>query len=301
MPNRIKLHVYPHAIPQDGGTPLFANVLPLSPTGIAKWCDLVEPDEAKYFYGGQFHDKNSELLVPERFEHLKGNERRHIFDVEGDWDDKDIPGWLSECVITARNALVGKHSTWAVYPTPGCSMLMLKILASDVKLLPPQKHGFQFRGQLDSRGTRLMLEDALRMADVPHSYEILGHWNLMGEGENEAFVSRMAEWSMALCPRAWGHFTMRFYEACALGRYPIVIGDNLWLDNDKAVRWTISPWGLTTRRLAKELWEIAAQMNLADYAILGARAKKYFDICVRPYYADPTAAFLTWLEGRQCV
>jgi hypothetical protein len=296
MVNKLRLYVYPSAIPQESGNPLFKDFLPLSPEGIARWCELVPAHEAEYFYCGQFHDKVSDLLVPTRFEFLRGNEHRHIFDIEGDWDDKEIPPWLGCCTITARNALEDRHSHWRAFPTPGHSMLMLRILKQQIEYIPPVLHGFQFRGQVDTRNTRFIMGDALAMARLPRSVEFLGQWSLMRTEQNQNYVDKMAAWSFALCPRGWGHFTMRFYEACALGRYPIVVGNNLWLGHDKAVFYKISPWDINVRTVALELRELFMATPMERAIELGRQAKNYFDTVVRPYYADPTAAFIAWLR-----
>ena len=109
----------------------------------------------------------------------------------------------------------------------------------------------------------------------------------------------MLDWSFALCPRSGSHFTMRFYEACALGRYPVVLGDNLWLDNDAVLAYTIfSEAG--ENEIAAALLNIS-RLPLDSAAELGKNAQDYFYNHVKPYFSDPTRAFIVWLRQRRII
>ena len=63
----------------------YADCIPFSPQGIERWVEQTEnPDEAQFFYCGQFHDKDAWKLSPNRFEFFQGRESKHIADIEGD-------------------------------------------------------------------------------------------------------------------------------------------------------------------------------------------------------------------------
>ncbi len=306
------MFLYPQAIEHDGMCPEFSNVLPFSAKGREDWCELVGPNDAEIFYCGQCTDRNPSIIDPNRFEHLVGNEKRHVMDIDGDWPGMRFPSWLKDITITARNVLK-EHSDWSAYPTPGSSMLMLDLLARGREYKPPTWHGFYFRGRLDQTGMRAKVFRALQLANVPHQFSInqtaymfpgntvLGPYTEESLSENLGrFEKEMLDWSFALCPRSGSHFTMRFYEACALGRFPIVVGDNLWFDNDHVTAYTI-PSDMAEDQIARDLQYIMQSIPLEEAIRLGRQAKDYFDNHVKTYFDDPTKAFIIWLREKEII
>jgi hypothetical protein len=270
---------------------------------IEKHFEIVGPDDAELFYGGQWHDNKRALLVPERFQYFTGNESKHIFDVEGDWHDIEWPQWLKPCLITARNALQGTHDDWNIFPTPGISMLLLRILEGPLEYTPPTEYGFYFRGQMDALGTREKVRAALMMARLPHSFSYNFEWGMMKPADHpmvKSYQMEMLAWSFAMCPRAWGHMSVRYYEACALGRVPIVVGDSFWLHHDKRAGIFFSST-VSAEDIANALYSIANQIPMEDAIRHGVAAKNYFDTYVRKYFEDPTADFLRWYEDRDAI
>lgn len=311
-PRRIKLFVYPQALAHDGLCPEFSYTLPFSARGIEQWCDLVGPDQAEVFYCGQFTDRKPELIELKRFEYLEGREKRHVLDIDGDWPGMELPDCLGKVTITVRNVLK-KHAGWSAYPTPGHSMLMVDILKKGREYRPPTWHGFYFRGRLDQMGHRVKMFRALQLSNVPHQFSInqdcymfphdsgLGHYTKESLEENTGrYEKEMLDWSFALCPRSGSHFTMRFYEACALGRYPVVLGDNLWLDKDAVTASTIAS-DTGENEIAASLLLLIRSMPLETAIDYGKRAKDYFDDHVRAYFDDPTKAFIVWLRERKII
>ncbi len=305
-PRRIKMFLYPQALEHDGMCPEFSNVLPFSAKGREDWCDLVGPKDAEIFYCGQLTDRNPSLIDPKRFEYLDGNEKRHVMDIDGDWPGMEFPSWLKDITITARNVLKS-HVGWTAYPTPGASMLMINLLAKERTYKEPTWHGFYFRGRLDQMGHRVKMYRALQLSNVPHNFSInqtaymfpsdstLGPYTKESLNENLGrYEKEMLDWSFALCPRSGSHFTMRFYEACALGRYPIVLGDNLWLDHSEVKAYTI-PADTSELKIVSALRSLM-QMPMELVSEYGKQAKDYFDLCVKPYFDDPTKAFIIWLR-----
>ncbi len=309
---KIKLYLYPQALAHDGMCQEFSNTQPLSARGIKDWCELVGPDQAEIFYCGQFTDRNPELIDLKQFEYMEGREKRHVLDIDGDFSGMELPECLGAVTITVRNVLK-KHSSWSAYPTPGSSMLMLDILNREREYRPPKWNGFYFRGRLDQMGHRVKMYRALQLSNVPHNFSInqtaymfpsdstLGPYTMETLIENlSRYEDEMLDWSFALCPRSGSHFTMRFYEACALGRYPIVLGDNLWLDNDAVQAYTIAS-DKGENEIAAALVQLMRSFSLEIAADYGKWAQDYFYDHVKPYFDDPTRAFIIWLRERKII
>ena len=158
-------------------------------------------------------------------------------------------------------------------------------------------------------GMRARAFRALQISNVPHQFSInqtaymfpgetvLGPYTKEFLSENLGrFEKEMLDWSMALCPRSGSHFTMRFYEACALGRFPVVIGDNLWLNHSEVKAYTI-PSDTSEIDVVSALRNLG-QMPLEEAVEFGKQARDYFHMHVKPYFDDPTKAFIVWLRQR---
>ena len=100
-----KLYVYPHAkrhVHDD--MEIYYNTVPMSEKGIKENFQLSSPDEADYFYMGQIPNDKFNQFTPAAYKYLKGNESRHIVDVEGE-GGMSIPPWIHDCVVTTMGPL----------------------------------------------------------------------------------------------------------------------------------------------------------------------------------------------------
>ncbi len=262
---KIKLYVYPHAIGHLHDTiPNYRNAVPFSEDGIAKHCELVGPEDAEFYYCGQFADKDRHLLTPERFKYFYRHESDHIFDLEGDHSDSPIPIAFRHSLFTAMNATEDKKD-WSLLVRPPCSMLLMDMVKNPRKIPENRQHGIVFIGKRDSRGIRekLYQEDVVdHSVYLPIYWEWTDKWNAMSSVDSPEvrhYEEEMSKWDIALCPPGEGQATVRYYEACGLGMTPDAYGSGLrFMDN-------LCP---------PELDPLA-----------------YFDL-VRRYFNDPTAFFL---------
>lgn len=297
---KIKLYLYPQAIPHlHDAIPEYRNSVPFSQDGIAQHCELVDPKDAEFFYCGQFSDKDSWLLHSSRFEYFDTRPRDHVFDIEGDWADMSIPGWLDRSILTAMNA-EPNHRNGNVMVRPGCSMLLMDLLKRDLEYVPHKKNGFYFRGQ--RIGRRDYLREALILANVPHFFEYNNRWNAptpVSEPIVQQYEQEMLEWSWALCPSGNGHgMTMRWFEACALGRPSVVIADNLLFADHCTIGFSGKISSNTpVEQLARYL-AVINEMPDSDVTHCGQRAFSFYQTQIKTYFKDPTLYFLAWAESR---
>ncbi len=292
---KIRLYKYSHASPhlhdQIAG---YENSVPFSEAGIAKWCDLVGPDEAELFYCGQFNDQQRFLLQRDRFEFLVKYPARHVFDIEG---DSGLCGFqihpaFHGSIFTAMNA-EPNHRNWNVMVRPGCSMFLKDLLANPRQLKPlhEAKQGFYFRGQRDPGGLREKVKKAFEMANVPGFFEYEDSWNAPTRASNpiaKRFEAEMTSWTYALCPAGWGQATQRFLEAVLLGRVPVVIGDGL-LFSDDHVQEPRMQTSVTVEQLAR--WF----RRIYDAPLF---SNSFYALEIKAYFSDPTAYFLSWMGQR---
>ena len=274
----------------------YENSVPFSGAGIAKWCDLVGPGEAELFYCGQFNDQERWLLGPDRFEWFKGNESKHVFDLEGDQSQLSFMPWMRPCVITAMNA-EPNHRNLNVMVRPGCSMFLKDLLANprQSKPIDEARPGFYFRGQRDPQGLREKVKNAFEMADMPGFFEYNSNWNAPTPANSpivQRYEAEMTSWTYSLCPAGWGQATQRFLEAVALNRVPVVIGDGLLFGDGYIPQELRMGASATVEQLARWFKWIYAAIGtpLFPNSLYAQKIKDYFE--------DPTAYFLSWMGQR---
>lgn len=268
------------------------------------------PFDADYFFMGQYHDTVSWMLHPNRFCYWQGNESRHIIDIEGDWRDKEIPEWLEPAIVIAMNAF-RKHRSWPrLFVRPGCSKLLMALarerLPWPVNLNPWdlfQRRAFWFRGREDSHGLRRKVGEAIKISGVCNGFTLTGStWGAVIDTYHDhvkRYEEEMAMSLFALCPsgEGFGHMTVRFYEACYYNRIPVVIGDNLWMGEEKEDLPFI--FRISARSSIEQMVEFFRHIQEVPESTLirmSIDAGNYFESVIRPYFADPTAWFLKWKE-----
>ena len=303
-----KVYFYPNSRdPSAQDKAGYVDCIPFSPQGIERWVEPTDnPDEAQFFYCGQFHDKDAWKLSPNRFEFFVGRESRHVFDIEGDWRGMEIPEWLKPCILTAFNARE-KNRGWNIMARPGCSKLLVHLAreAPSGFRMPPKKQ-FWFRGQQDSQGLRMRMWKVIHETGLPLELKINDFWGAVIDTSNQAVVEyqrNMEDYAFILCPggEGWGA-TLRMYEACHYGRIPILIADCLWTwedVTDVSFAFKIMPTA-SDEEMAKALADILAipESELEDRCRMAAL---YFEHVVRFYFRDPTEFLLTWLGKKYLI
>jgi hypothetical protein len=168
--DKLKLFVYPIARPHVhddesihhiNGVSQYINTVPMSKKGIQDYFELTNPYEADYFYMGQISD-GARIPDEDEFTFLKGNEDRHICDIEGDWINKTLPQYLKKCILTINGARKEYYGV-NMFVRPTFSFLL-----ADLARNKP-KHNFEFKNNLcfgfkgfpDPYGVRFKMRNAL--------------------------------------------------------------------------------------------------------------------------------------------
>lgn len=300
---KIRLYKYDHAPGHVHDTiPAYRNSVPFSEDGIAKWCELVEPKDAEFFYCGQYNDKTGWMLHPNRFDYFVGNEERHIFDLEGDHSEGLFLPWMRQSVITAMNA-EPNHRNWNCFVRPGCSMLLMDMVKRPIRQMatpPPDENGFFFMGQRDPNHLREKVHEAFRMARVPGEWVWRDKWNAvsdLSDPQVQEYERGLRRWAFALCPAGTGQMTVRYFEARALNRAAVVIADNLLFGRyDDAPPLTMH-MSAPVSQLANWFRYLYAVVQSQEWR-QGPSVSEFFSNEVRPYFEDPTCFFLGWLAER---
>jgi hypothetical protein len=298
----MRLYVYPHVEPPIHDSIVgFRGTTPFGGDGIEKHFTITnDPNQADLFWMGQYNEARLWLLHPNRFRWFEADPAKHVIDLEGDWRDGRFPDWLKRGIIITGNWDRGRYGLdWNILVRPIMSPLLMRLVRNPPEYKPPIKRLAWFRGQRDSLGVRERMADALKLADIPHSIFFNEEWMVYAAEDSpgvRAYLSHMDAFFPALCPRGEGQATCRFYEACAFGRAPIVIANNVLPGTGE---YECATWPaqlsdeLDADALARgllELWD--DPFPLAGYAY------NYFREVLIPYFRDPTEYFVQWALKR---
>tara|TARA_R100001126_G_C4875546_1_gene175673 strand:+ start:865 stop:1782 length:918 start_codon:yes stop_codon:yes gene_type:complete len=298
-----KLYVYPHAkrhVHDD--TEIYYNTVPMSKKGIEENFQLSSPDEADYFYMGQIPNDRFNQFTPSAYKYLKGNESRHIVDVEGE-GGMPIAPWVHDCIVTTMGPLKRYSNMKYLFTRPTFSHLFLDIIKNrneDFSL--PTEKSFGFRGFLNHK-MRMMMVHALHNSDFEKDMHINRTWSgpspIGGDVQNR-YIETMKNNLISLCPRGSGIDSVRLIETCYYKRVPVLISDHDYYlfgeDNgDLDFVYRITGENLTPEKIRDELDTIySAPVEALHERALAAR--EYFDNVIREYFKDPTKYLLNWLD-----
>ena len=305
--NKLKLYVYPNAKGHvHDQNPKYVNCIPLSKKGIEDHCELVGPEEADYFYMGQFADVNNRP-TPEEFQYFEGNEERHIVDLEGEGGIL-IPEWLHGSIITTNGPLKKYSHIKKLFVRPTFSHLLLDIVNGEPEQFDiPEEKSFGFKG-LPNHAVRYLLFSSL--------YQTHKHWHLpvhiypnnvwggpMDEGSDlrTEYTKLMTDHMFSLCPRGIGIDSVRVIETCYFNRVPIIITDEEYFlvgegkMNVEDFAYKVMVPDLSEQDLIDQLTEIHNK-PVEEIKQKSNNARIYFDTVIRDYFSDPTKEFINWLH-----
>jgi len=305
----MKLYRYPQASPHNIDDGPYRNCVPLGIDGLEKHCTIVnDPEEADYFHVGQIREDSTIKLYESdgsEFEYFKGNEHRHIVDMEGEggWD---IPEWMRKCILTTMGPLK-KYNYYKLFTRPCFSSLMIDCSKDDRQFDFPSKPGFGFRGCLN-HPTREVLFKALKEPDLDNkrirreAYMTPG-WFGPAPSRSEPhliFEELMLKHPLSLCPRGAGIASTRVIETCFYGRIPVVVSDEDFYQVGEDIYDTSFMFkiigDLSPTEMANELISIY-NTNIGELKERGDAARDYFDNIIKKYFEDPTLFFINWLKN----
>jgi hypothetical protein len=274
------------------------------------WVRVYDPLDCDFYHCGQINDLNEKDYKREQFEFLDKFPEKHIFDIEGDWTGwcgRGIPEELQSCLFTINGAhqKYSKLSFLLVRPT--FSTVFLDIIRSNFVnafSLKEKQLRISFVGKIGNNGTRQLMAQALTqlpqdsVSFISRGDFWAGHIDPDHKYANE-YRREMENNLIQLCPRGEGLDSVRFYEACAYGCVPVLIGDNLVMGHDF---YDLSfmyrfPSDISATDLKNELIDIY-NYRLALLIDRAKRAYEYFNSVVLPYLNNPTAYFLDYIAKK---
>ena len=298
----MKLYIYPNARPHiHDKVPIYYNCVPLSEKGIKDHCEIVNVEEADFLYMGQFDDNcPTEDINPDKFEYYKIKPEKHIVDIEGDQPNRDLISLFKDCIITA-NSVHKTYKNLKVFVRPTFSALLMNLVKRNDSFTLPNYKSFGFKGFL-SHQSRINVAQAIDKTNLPCEIKFNNQWtnqdvDLLSDHVQE-YERIMSEHCFSLCPRGSGIDSVRFYESCAYGRIPVVVGDNLFLGHDNYdMSFVIQLSDKSSiEYLEKEFNKIYC-MSGEEIIQRCVMARRYFEDVIKPYFTDPTKMFLEYLNG----
>ena len=300
--NKLQLYLYPSAAPMLHDSILwYRNTVPFCQEGIEKWCDLVGPRRCEFFHMGMVREFDAAPFPTWKFWEFSARPGKHIVDLEGDY----VEGTFREEFRGAIRVASGAPHRWSgagtIFPRPCMSRMMMEFWKDKTVALPPAKEpAMGFVGKRERYGVRQKLVSQLQGLGIPAHFAVNDDWNSPSEPNapsRQVYLNNMRDCSVALCPQGVGVNTSRFYEACCLGRFPVIIGQTLIPGEDLFDRSFVREIDskLEPDRLRDELVEVA-QMPLSEMQERGRAARGYWEKVIAPYLDDPTLSFIQWLE-----
>lgn len=311
---KIKLYVYPNANPHDHDSSVHCkNTIPFSSVGIDKHCVITSPEEADYFYMGQFNNDRGDLtkFSPKDFKYFYGNESKHICDIEGEGGFEAsrrsaIPKWLHQSIITTMGPLKKYSNIKLLFTRPTFSHLFIDIIKNRKENFDfPKEKSFGMRAFLNHK-VRAATVHALHNSDFKKEMVVNKKWqglSPIGSQTQKDFVKTMLNNSISLCPRGSGIDSVRFFESCYYNRVPVIITDYEYYlfgedDNDLDFCYRIHDEKINPQMIQAELKKIY-ETPWEELREKANQAKRYFETTVREYFEDPTLYFLNWLENKK--
>jgi hypothetical protein len=298
-----KLYVYPNARKHvHDDTEIYYDTVPLSEKGIEDNFIITPPEQADYFYMGQVGNDRFNSFSPSMFEFFRGNEDKHIVDVEGE-GGMPIAPWLHNSIITTMGPLKKYSNIQRLFTRPTFSHLFLDIIKNrNEEFELPSEKSFGFRGFLNHK-MRLMMVHAIHNSDLKKEMHINRTWSgpseIGGEVQNK-YIETMNNNLISLCPRGSGIDSVRLIETCYYKRVPVLISDHDYYlfgeqGKDLDFVYRITGEDLTPEKIRDQLILIheAPIEELHERALA---ARQYFDNTIREYFKNPTQYFLNWLE-----
>jgi hypothetical protein len=310
---KYNLYIYPNANPHDhDSTEHCKNTIPLSKEGIKKHFNITTPEQADFFYMGQFNNDRGDLFKykPHDFSYLNGREKKHICDIEGEGgfeasNRSSIPTWLYDCTITTMGPLKKYSNINNLFTRPTFSHLLMDIIKNKKEDFPyPNKKSFGLRAFMNHK-IRAATLYAIHKSSFEKEIHINKKWeglSKIGSNTQQEFIDTMLENSISLCPRGSGIDSVRFLESCYYNRLPVIITDYDYFlfgedSIDMSFCYRIHNKNMNPNYLLEELTKIY-NTPIEDMRNKSAQAKEYFETIVREYFDDPTAYFIKWLEDK---
>ena len=301
--SKVNLYIYPQARDHvQDSMRYYKHKVPFGKAGIEKHCNITtDIDKADLFYMGQMNADDAN--VPLNFEYLEKWPEKHVVDLEGDFNESNVPPPLPKEVLKTMATATNTIDWGNLVPRMAMSHVAWE-LSQNKEYIPDvedKQKKFFFRGQYNHplRGTLKNIE----ASNPPFNIEVtlLREWGGqvdLEDGDSRAnmvdpYHKSMKAHLLSLCPRGVGMGSVRFYESCYFGCVPIIIGFDTILGDpwyDTSFIFRIDPTR-SPEQIKEELHSISKEpLNLLRER--GLKARVYYNEVVLPYMEDPTKYFL---------
>lgn len=318
---RINLFVYPsyNRLAQEN-VPEYKYHLPLNDTVLFSQGPVrlvSSPDDADFFYMGQFGDANGDYLSQpldeylNQFPYLRNCPERHIFQKDGDWVGQEqsewfhyeVPDFFKQCIIITHN---WKRSWVApnvyVYPRESRPLLSLMYRYDE---FPNEGLSMSYRSEFDNWDIGYRLTKAADYASTYIDYiskEPLSNVEPHDTRVKEHF-DHLKDHPVAICAQGNRFDSTQFFEACFFGRVPILVSEGVLPGEDMydtSFAYQLTP-ALPSTIMSIQLDAIAESFTPEVMKARSKAARRYFEHIIRPQMHDPTGEFIYFLQRRNLI
>ncbi|MAK50947.1 hypothetical protein [Marinobacter sp.] len=304
----MKIYKYTNAVPHvHDSSEWYKDVIPFSDKGLSEMDLTDSPEDADFFYMGQWSHDN-QLFNINNFEHFNKYPEKHIVDLEGD-GGFGIPEYLWKSIITVNGPLAHYDDKIPnLFVRPTFSRLFVDICKNRFESIDEcYDRSVGFKGLINCKTRYDMFTHLHNRGDVLDTdMQANPTWNgpsEVGSEIQEDYVASLKKRAFALCPRGAGVDSVRLLEACYYGRIPILISDVDYLlvdhkhSDTSFVRRVIWDGKSDLAPIIKEIVNVDDSVIKKDQE----KASKYFEETLRSYMRNPTSYMLDWMKKQGLV
>ena len=289
------LYIYPWAKnPVHDDDPTYRGCVPFCRSNL-NYSDLhivEDPNSASYFYMGQFNDNDSLDINPEYY----NGDFNHIADIEGDWLGRNVPhDWLKKYILCI-NGVKKDYRPFLknIIVRPTFSKLLMSLVKKKASYIPIYNRAFSFTGFPDPLGIRKSMIATVKHLGLSHYGHLTDKWKGASDSSDDHsyMLGCMEAATFSLCPRGTGVDSARYLESCFLGRFPIIIGDNIPFGHEYHLPFYIQ---IDPNDMEDGLSDLS-KMSIAEIDYYGKNSVRFFNEYVREYFRRPTQYFMEQLN-----
>lgn len=304
--SKLKIYYYPNAKDHVHDLDInYINTVPFSKLGISTYCELTSPENADFFYMGQFSYDRDKNFTTKDFKFFESSKEKHIIDLEGD-GGFDIPEELFNSIITVNGPkAIYDPKIKNLFVRPTFSTLLLDICRNRFEEFNYNlNRKFCFQGFINSQIRYNMFIKLLNQNKLLVELKYNNNWSgpsIVGSDIQKTYEQMIKRNAFSLCPRGSGLDSVRLLESCYYGRVPILISDIDYLLVDHKYADTSFIPRIISSSLDELIVKLELLINLNNEDIINIQqlAYNYFNSVIRKYLLDPTGYMIDWMKKQK--